>query len=302
MASDFDVFLSYHSPDRAAVENLGRQLEERGLRVWLDVWRLRPGMPWRRELEAQIERLGAAAVIVGTSGIGPWQDEEIDALLQVFVERGCPVIPVILPGAVETPTLPAFLKSRTWVDFRNSEPEPLARLIWGITGKEPARPIPSYPDDETRQLSETLDDAYRRKAELNAAGKETKEVVERILDLRRRLREGAQLKAGDYLLGDRFHLLKKIGHGGFAQVWKAYDQRRREVVAIKVLHGQHTSDRSRRETLLSRRKADGALGSSKRRSGDRGEVRRRRVSLLRHGVPRGWRLSACRDRRLATEG
>jgi hypothetical protein len=25
----------------------------------------------------------------------------------------------------------------TWVDFRVSQPNPLARLIWGITGKRP---------------------------------------------------------------------------------------------------------------------------------------------------------------------
>ncbi len=222
MASDFDVFLSYHSPDRAAVERLGRRLEEQGLRVWLDVWCLRPGLPWRRELEAEIERLGAAAVIVGASGIGPWQDEEIDALLQTFVDRGCPVIPVILADAGQTPALPPFLKSRTWVDFRQEDPDPLDRLIWGITGEEPARPVRSYPDAETRELSEALDAAYRRRAELDAAGEDTAAVVEEILDLRRRLRQGAQLKAADYLLDDRFQLLEKIGRGGFAQVWKAF--------------------------------------------------------------------------------
>ncbi len=250
MASDFDVFLSYHSPDRAAVERLGRQLEERGLKVWLDVWRLRPGLPWRRELESQIERIGAAAVIAGASGIGPWQDEEVDALLHAFVERRCPIIPVVLPQAGEAPALPLFLKSRTWVDLRESDPDPLDRLIWGITGEEPPRPTPSYPDDETRELSESLDAAYRRKAELSAAGDDVTEVVDEILRLRRRLRQGAQLKAGDYLLDDRFQLLEPIGQGGFAEVWKAYDQHRRALVAIKVLHAQHARDRSRRQRFF----------------------------------------------------
>ncbi len=247
MASDFDVFLSYHSPDRAAVERLAGQLEERGLKVWLDVWCLRPGLPWRRELEAQIERLGAAAVIVGASGIGPWQDEEIDALLQTFVDRRCPVIPVILADAGETPSLPPILKNRTWVDFRQSDSDPLDLLIWGITGEAPTRPTPSYPDDETRELSEALKAAYLRRAELSGAGEDATAVIEEISRLRWRLRQGAQLKAGDSLLSGRFQLREVIGHGGFAQVWKAYDERSRALVAIKVLHGQHTDDRSRRE-------------------------------------------------------
>ncbi len=251
MASDFDVFLSYHRPDRTAVENLGRRLEKRGLKVWLDVWCLQPGLPWRRELEAQIENIGAAAVVVGASGIGPWQDEEVDALLQAFVDRRCPVIPVILEDAGETPALPPFLASRTWVDFRESDPKPIYRLIWGITGESPAeRPTPSYPDDATRELSESLDVAYRRKAEISAAGDDVTEVVDEILALRRRLRQGAQLKAGDYLLDGRLQLLEKIRHGGFAQVWKGYDERSRAMVAIKVLHGQHTDNQNRRDRFF----------------------------------------------------
>ncbi|MEM7353288.1 MAG: SUMF1/EgtB/PvdO family nonheme iron enzyme [Acidobacteriota bacterium] len=250
MPSDYHIFLSYHSPDRAAVEHLARQLEERGLRVWLDVWRLRPGLPWRRELEKQIENVDAAAVIVGASGIGPWQDEEVDAVLQAFVDRGCPVIPVILADAGEAPDLPSFLRNRTWVDYRQTDRDPLDRLVWGITGEEPTRPTPTYADDATQQLSETLDRAYRSKAELEAAGDDTSAVTEEILSLRRRLREGAQLKAGDFLLDGRFQLLEMIGQGGFAQVWKAYDQTRRALVAVKVLHGQHTGDASRRERFF----------------------------------------------------
>ncbi len=112
------------------------------------------------------------------------------------------------------------------------------------------RPQPAYSDDATRDLSERLEEAYRRKAELSAEGRDTTHVVEDILALRRRLRQGAQLKAGDYLSEGRYQLLKKIGHGGFAQVWKAYDCHGRVVVAIKVLHGQHTEDRSRRERFF----------------------------------------------------
>lgn len=132
----FDVFLCHNSEDKPQVKRIGKQLKQRGLRPWLDEWELRPGFPWQQILEEQIENIRSAAVFVGRSGIGPWQRRESEAFLNEFVERGCPVIPVILPGASKKPRLPVFLKSLTWVDFRHDEPDPLDRLIWGITGRK----------------------------------------------------------------------------------------------------------------------------------------------------------------------
>src|SRR5262249_31483035 len=74
-------------------------------------------------------------VFVGPNGIGPWQDRELDAFLREFVRRHCPVIPVILRGNTAPPALPPFLGGMTWVDFRKRNPDPLERLIWGITGE-----------------------------------------------------------------------------------------------------------------------------------------------------------------------
>jgi hypothetical protein len=31
-----------------------------------------------------------------------------------------------------------FLRGMTWVDFRAADPDPLAQLIWGITGQRPS--------------------------------------------------------------------------------------------------------------------------------------------------------------------
>ncbi|MDB9459606.1 SUMF1/EgtB/PvdO family nonheme iron enzyme, partial [Dolichospermum circinale CS-545/17] len=81
-----------------------------------------------------------AAVFVGNSGLGPWQIEEIKAFLRAFVNRKCPVIPVLLPNAPKEPKLPVFLQGLMWVDFREHDPEPLGQLIWGITGIKPDLP------------------------------------------------------------------------------------------------------------------------------------------------------------------
>ncbi len=91
-------------------------------------------------LEDQIDQIRTAAVFVGNSGLGPWQIEEIKAFLRAFVNRKCPVIPVLLPNAPKEPKLPVFLQGLMWVDFREHDPEPLGQLIWGITGIKPDSP------------------------------------------------------------------------------------------------------------------------------------------------------------------
>ena len=137
--AEFDVFLCHNSEDKDAVIDIAERLESGGLRPWLDEWELRPGLSWIDALEKQIESIAAAAVFVGNSGIGPWQRQEIRAFLNEFVRRGCPVIPVILANAPKRPNLPIFLKNNTWVDFRRQRPDPMERLIWGVTGKKPSR-------------------------------------------------------------------------------------------------------------------------------------------------------------------
>jgi serine/threonine protein kinase len=101
---------------------------------------------------------------------------------------------------------------------------------------------PSYPDVETRRLSEQLEDAQARKWAIAEVGGSTAEVDEEIRELRRRLREGGQLKAGDSLGNGRYLLLERLGRGGFAVVWKAHDRGRNERVAVKVLHSELAGD------------------------------------------------------------
>jgi hypothetical protein len=134
--SDFDVFLCHNVADKAAVRRTAERLRERGILPWLDETELPPGRPWQRELERQVPNVRAAAVFVGPTGIGPWQDQELMAFLREFVERKCPVIPVLLPGATR-PALPVFLRAFTWVTLNENDPTAIERLAWGITGRKP---------------------------------------------------------------------------------------------------------------------------------------------------------------------
>ena len=133
----FDVFLCHNSEDKNAVRKLNTNLKQKTIKTWFDEEQLPPGRLWQELLEKQIGQIKTAAVIVGKSGIGPWQHMEIRAFLQEFVRRSCPVIPVILSDCGKVPPLPLFLSQLTWVDFRKTKPAPFQMLLWGITGEKP---------------------------------------------------------------------------------------------------------------------------------------------------------------------
>jgi hypothetical protein len=100
----FDVFLCHNSEDKNETKKIGIELRKRGVLPWLDEWELRPGLPWQRALEVQIESIRSAAVFVGTNGFGPWQNLELDAFIRQFIQRACPVIPVLLRACKRRPS------------------------------------------------------------------------------------------------------------------------------------------------------------------------------------------------------
>lgn len=149
---EFDVFISHNKCDRATVCRLGEELRKRGLRVWLDEWELPPGHQWLPALERIIATTKTAAVLVAKDGLGPWENQEMYGCLSQFVDRGLPVIPVLLPGARKRPKLPLFLTLHTWVDLRDGLSETgLGLLMWGITGKRP----PDLAEQDSAPVTET---------------------------------------------------------------------------------------------------------------------------------------------------
>lgn len=132
----FDVFLCHNSADKSEVMTIARKLQEYGIRPWLDEWEMRPGEEWLPALEAQIESVLSAAVFIGSGGIGPWQNREMQALLREFVRRGAPVIPVVLKSCQDdSEKIPIFLNGMHKVCMKKRKPNPYQQLFWGITGK-----------------------------------------------------------------------------------------------------------------------------------------------------------------------
>ena len=140
----YDVFLSYATADKPAVEELARFLVRQGLNPWLDKWNLIPGEPWQEAIENALASCTACVVCLGPSRTGPWQNEEMRVAITRRVDernRGLRVIPVLLPGAErgEPSRYPAFLRATTWVEFHRTldDEDALHRLVSGIRGVEP---------------------------------------------------------------------------------------------------------------------------------------------------------------------
>src|SRR4051794_8248688 len=140
-ASGYDVFLSYTRADAATAETLRARLAETGLRAFLDRYALPAGQSWQPQLETALASCHALVVLLGPSGLGAWQNREIQLGLdrQADADKAAPfpVIPVLLPGLQkEDIPLGRFLGLNTWVDLRQSldDPEALQRLLAGVQG------------------------------------------------------------------------------------------------------------------------------------------------------------------------
>ena len=188
MSKAYDVFLSFHSEDRAAVEKIAMYLADRAqLCPWFDQWELIPGEPWVQNLERGLAAAATCAVFVGKSGEGPWQKREVEAALQKQVKNSdFRVIPVLLPDAPKQPELPSFLSSNTWVKFQKSlgDDDALWRLECGIRGEAPGRGrtqqnlpiqeknIPKYDHCLRQDFTEWIVHLLQRGKSINLIGRE----------------------------------------------------------------------------------------------------------------------------------
>ena len=73
----YDLFLSYSTADRAAVEEIRTHLEALGVSTFLDRTNLPAGQPWPQELEQALLSCKGVAVFVGNRPeLGKWQLRE----------------------------------------------------------------------------------------------------------------------------------------------------------------------------------------------------------------------------------
>ena len=258
-----NIFISYSHADEAWKDRLVRHLRVlKSVAVWEDR-QIAGGDEWFSEIQGALRRADIAVLLVSADFLTSEfiERHEVPALLQRRVSEGVRVMPLLVkPCAWEGIAWLAALQIRP-TDARalssgdeNQVETDLAELTREIRDLVSAISLdptpPEYPDPVTRDLSQTLEKAYERRAELELNGESTRDINETIVGLKRRMREDGHLKEGDFLLDGRFRLQELAGQGGFAQVWKAYDRDRHEFVAVKVLHTQHGRDKSRRDRFF----------------------------------------------------
>jgi CheY-like chemotaxis protein len=132
----FDVFLCYNRKDKQMVKKIAKLLILYGIVPWFDEWNIKLGCSWIDQIEEQLNHIKAAAIFIGENGSGPWQRSEINAILQKCKDKNLNIIPILLPKSKKRPKLPLFLREYDWIDFKKLEAEPLAKILWGITGKK----------------------------------------------------------------------------------------------------------------------------------------------------------------------
>lgn len=129
---DHEVFLCYRRRDRIFAASLCTRLKAAGIPVWMDDIKLEPGDHFQQVIERALERSRTVVICVGPSGLGDFQQREVNVALKLESEGALKVIPVILPGVAGESAIPPFLRTLHYVDFRRSDVNPFQRLLSGI--------------------------------------------------------------------------------------------------------------------------------------------------------------------------
>lgn len=156
----FDVFLAHNSVDKPQVRTIAKELKYCGLSPWLDEEQIRPGTAFQDEIQKAILQVKSAAIFIGPLRIGKWQAFEIKAFVSRCINKGIPVIPVLLPGVSEIPEGLILLQELKWVAFTNGvdDYEALDKLKWGVTGQKPDPKLdPDNPSDPGQKEAQSDD-------------------------------------------------------------------------------------------------------------------------------------------------
>jgi TIR domain len=131
-----DLFLSYNSRDRVAVQQVRTLLGARGVSVFYDRESLGLGLNWFEPLERALRQVHGVVVFLGPNGLGRWQRREMAlALDRQTREATFPVIPVLLSES-EAGDYSGFLLLNAYADLRGglNDPDTLDAIIRAVRG------------------------------------------------------------------------------------------------------------------------------------------------------------------------
>lgn len=171
---NFDIFLAHNSHDKSEIRAICHGLRRRGLRPWFDEEQIVAGESFQKVIQFAVPVVRSAAICLGPNGLGNWQEEEVELLLDTCKKAQKRVFLALLPGVDEgdIPKELGFLKVKHWVSFGDGRNKAMHDIESGIRG-EPADPFSDvllcYSDDDLpdvhsieSQLQEKGIDAWKQ--------------------------------------------------------------------------------------------------------------------------------------------
>lgn len=139
------VFVSYSSKDREFVVGLAERLQQVGLDIWLDVWRITGREPYWNEIQAGIEAASHVLFVISPTSISD-NSAARDELAHAKHHRKTVVL--VMAKAVDYDKLPLEITPGRYQvhDFtRLSYEEGILRVFRAITSATPPRPTAETP-------------------------------------------------------------------------------------------------------------------------------------------------------------
>src|SRR5918911_1099474 len=113
------MFVSHSSSDAAFADKLAQGLRHANVDVWIDSRQLKPGAALVGEIQKGIADCDALLIVLSPDSVtSRWVQEEVEAAL---VSQATTSKPRVIPVLYRDCDIPLFLKSRVWVDFRDTE-------------------------------------------------------------------------------------------------------------------------------------------------------------------------------------
>lgn len=135
------VFLAYSHKDREYADRLATDLKDRGIRVWYDIYEIRPGDSILQRLNDGLSTSGYMLAVLSEASVAShWATKEMEMAMQRESKGKWPrVIPVLIDNV----QLPAFLASKVYIDLRENYEHGLERIIQAIRSAGETDAVPS---------------------------------------------------------------------------------------------------------------------------------------------------------------
>ncbi|MBF0415938.1 MAG: toll/interleukin-1 receptor domain-containing protein [Magnetococcales bacterium] len=133
MKYEFDVLLSYSSLDRVVVEKLAKKLDQDGVRVWFDVWMIKPGDPVYLSIQNALAASRLMLMFLSRNSLGAdWPAlEQGTAIFRDPTNKGRRFIPVRLDDS----EFPGVLGQYSCIDYRQEGDKNYYKILDACKGE-----------------------------------------------------------------------------------------------------------------------------------------------------------------------